>query len=134
MTLAKKVKGRLGLMKVRKSQLMTLLAGGSVGGRLTRVLRGCGTDGLATHPFERETRATARGMPDERIGHVPRLTKRWLERHCPGIGDSVADDDISAFRTHCWYAEAAAILLARYLHRAIPVRNRILWGIKTNPL
>ena len=86
------------------------------------------------HPFERDTSVTARGQPDERISQVPGLTKAWMERHCLGIGDHIAEDDTTAFRTKCWYAEAAAILLARYLRRAIPVRNRILWGINTNPL
>ena len=109
-----------------------------MGGRLTSVLRGCGAtsephEGFATYPFERETRATARGQQGERISQVPGLTKGWMERHCLGIEHFIAEDDTDAFRTKCWLAEAAAALLARCLQLATPVRNRILWGIKTNP-
>ena len=56
-----------------------------------------------------------------------------MERHCLGIEHAIAEDDIGAFRTKCWFAEAAAVLLARYLQLAIPVRNRILWGIRLTP-
>lgn len=75
-------------------------------------------------------------MPDERIGPVSSTTKSWMGGHCPGIGSYIAVEDISAFRTKCWYAEAADIfiLLARYLRHALLFRNRVLWGIKTNPL
>ena len=90
-------------------------------------------EGLATYPFVRETSGPAKGKQDDRIDQVPDRLKRWMEEVCLGIRNEPAEDDTDAFRTNCWFAESAVILLARYFSKAIPYRNHVLWGTKWSP-
>lgn len=111
-------------LKYNGEDLPTLLSGGSVGGRLASVLRGCDTpsvphDSLATHLFTRATSGPSKGQIDERLDQDSDPFRDWMEWKWLGVVDRSGNYGIGVFRTDCWYAEAAMVLPARYLCDAI---------------